>query len=45
MYVASITVAAYAEPMQIEVRRATAADEKAVREVVLRAVRETNVRD
>src|SRR5579871_6721474 len=31
--------------MQIEIRRASAADKGAVRDIVLRAVRETNARD
>jgi GNAT superfamily N-acetyltransferase len=45
MYVASITLAAYAAQMQVQVRRATAADAETVHDVVLRAVLETNARD
>jgi GNAT superfamily N-acetyltransferase len=40
--VATVSVAAYATPMQVQIKCATAADAKAV---VLRAVRETNARD
>ena len=43
--VATVTVAAYATPMQVQIRRATVADAKAVCEIALRAVRETNAGD